>query len=110
MSRDNLHKKFNQVRESYIVSLNDKKKSLQQHWQELQTDWHTQTYDELYIIIHSLAGSAGTFDLPDITDSARAIIDLFKENKTARNNPDKTLLNKIEEKLDYLIKVMDQAK
>ena len=110
MSQENIKKQLQKVRASYLASFKDKINSIEELWQELQINWQPQLYEELYIIVHSLAGSAGTFDLPDITDSARAIVDMFKENKTSVNKPDEALLNKIDLKFNYLLKTMEQAK
>ncbi len=110
MNIDNIQKRLNEVRNSYISSLTDKKMTLQTLWQELQSDWQAPKFDEFYIIIHSLAGSAGTFELPEITDTARAIVDLFKENKTSAKKPSEALLTKLDSKLSLLLKAMEQAK
>ena len=67
MTTETIEKKLNKVRESYISSLAEKKVSIQTLWQELLTDWKIPIFNELYIVIHSMAGSAGTFNLKTIT-------------------------------------------
>ena len=110
MSSDNIQKQLDNIRISYIESLADKKDAIQVLWQELQVNWQPEAYEKLYIIVHSLAGSAGTFDLPDITDKARAVVELFKENKTAKKTLSDRLINQTDTLLTQLLNAMISAK
>ncbi len=110
MTTETLEKKLNKVRESYILSLAKKKTLLQTLWQELLTDWQTPVFNELYIIIHSMAGSAGTFNLEKVTQHARMVVELFKDNKSNETKPDEALLQTIENALDKLFSSIEKIK
>jgi len=110
MSQEHIQKQLKTIRASYLASLKDKNCSIQRLWKELQASWQAKTFEELYIIIHSLAGSAGTFDLPDITDQARVVVDLFKENKTGKKRPNDELVEQINAVLDQLLDSLRMAK
>jgi len=110
MTTDTIEKKLDKVRESYISSLVDKKISIQTLWQELLVDWQTPVFNELYIVIHSMAGSAGTFNLEKITQHARIVVELFKENKSNEKKPDEELLQTIENELGKLLTIIGQTK
>ena len=81
MSKETIQNKLEKVRLSYIASLIEKRDEIQDYWAVLRQDWDDDAYNNLYLLIHSLAGSAETFGFPDITDKARAIINYFKESK-----------------------------
>ncbi len=110
MSSDNIQKQLDQIRISYIESLVDKKDSIQEIWQELELNWQHDEYEKLFIIVHSLAGSAGTFDLPDITNKARAVIDYFKANKPDNKMPKADFFHQADGLITQLKKVMKTAK
>ena len=79
MDKDDIRKKLEKVRLSYIASLDDKREEIDQHWRKLKENWDNETYDNLYLIVHSLAGSAETFGFPELTQRSRSIVDLFKQ-------------------------------
>lgn len=110
MTTDTIEKKLDKVRESYILSLAEKRVSIQTLWQKLLTDWQTPVFNELYIVIHSMAGSAGTFNLEKITQCARIVVELFKENKSNEIKPDDALLQTIDSELDKLLIIIAQTK
>jgi len=109
MNPESIQQQLAKVRISYIESLTEKKSKLQQLWGTLKTQWLDKVYQELYIIIHGLAGSAGTFDLPDISDRAREIINIFKDSKIDQSAPNDALLDNIQGKLDDLFTSLNQA-
>jgi HPt (histidine-containing phosphotransfer) domain-containing protein len=69
-----------EVRRSYLASLRDKRDAIETQWSRLCTQWDTETYQSLYLIIHTLAGSAETFGLVNISRQARKLADQFKQN------------------------------
>lgn len=66
------------VRISYIASLRDKQEAVYTHWNKLKTGWCAEAFDQLYMVIHGLAGSAETFGFPQITKQARLVVNYFK--------------------------------
>jgi len=67
------------IRISYIASLKDKHDAVLGNWESLKSDWGADTYDQLYLVIHGLAGSAETFGFPQITRQARNVVNQFKK-------------------------------
>jgi chemotaxis protein histidine kinase CheA len=80
LSQEEIEARLAEVRMSYLNSLSDKREAIETQWTTLSTQWQPDTYQSLYLIIHSLAGSAETFGLAEITRDARAVIDLFKHH------------------------------
>ena len=109
MNSDDINAQLANVRTSYIESLADKKLAMLEHWNVLKVDWNEQSYQDLYIIIHSLAGSAGTFDLPDITEYAKDIVNLFKECNPEQNTLTDKLIKETQIKIERLIQSMEHA-
>ena len=77
-------------------------------WAALSTQWHHETYQSLYLIIHSLAGSAETFGLNDITQDARKVIDLFKQH-TEQQPLDSDVMRAITIGIEQLVTSMTSA-
>lgn len=84
MSPAEIEARLAEVRRSYIMSLADKREDIVTKWTALNAEWSDETYQSLYLIIHSLAGSAETFGLADITQDARKVVDLFKQHAEQR--------------------------
>lgn len=81
LSQSEIEARLAEVRRSYIASLEQKRDAIEMHWSALCIQWHADTYQSLYLIIHSLAGSAETFGLADVSHSARKLVEQFKRKK-----------------------------
>jgi|GEM_PF-1920523 chemotaxis protein histidine kinase CheA len=84
MSPAEIEARLAEVRKSYIMSLTEKREAIVTKWATLSAQWNDETYQSLYLIIHSLAGSAETFGLAAITRDARKVVDLFKQHAEQR--------------------------
>jgi len=82
MSQSEFEAQLAEIRKAYIASLESKRDSIIRHWDALRLAWDNDTYQSLYLVIHGLAGSARTFDLDKITETARAVIQQFKQHAT----------------------------
>ena len=69
-----------ELRSVYLASLAEKREAVVTHWAGLTQRWQPENYQALYLIIHTLAGSAETFGLPEVTLAARRVVDLFKQH------------------------------
>ena len=78
LSQAEIEAQLTEVRRSYIASLEQKHEAIAMKWVTLCEQWDHETYQSLYLIIHSLAGSAETFGLADITRDARRVLHQFK--------------------------------
>jgi chemotaxis protein histidine kinase CheA len=108
LSQTEIEARLAEVRLSYITSLADKRESVVRLWDTLCTQWQQETYQALYLIIHSLAGSAETFGLSNITRDARKVINLFKQH-TERGMPDDDRLPAITVGIDQLVTSITSA-
>lgn len=79
MSQAEFEAQLADIRKAYISSLKEKRDTISSKWATLSREWDKESYDSLYLVIHSLAGSAQTFDLDDITHHARSVIQQFKQ-------------------------------
>ena len=108
LSPEEIEARLAEVRRSYIASLAEKREAVVMQWAALSTQWHHETYQSLYLIIHSLAGSAETFGLNDITQDARKGIDLFKQH-TEQQPLDSDVMRAITIGIEQLVTSMTSA-
>jgi len=108
MSSKNIQEKLEQIRLSYISSLAEKKDAIDTHWRSLKGNWNETVQDDIYLIIHGIAGSAETFGLPELTQQARTVIDLFK--LVDPSSPDASLGQNIDDEIDGLLKKLTNCK
>lgn len=80
LSQAEIEAQLAEVRRSYIASLEQKRDDIVNQWTALCAQWNPDTYQSLYLIIHSLAGSAETFDLAEVTHDARMVVNQFKQH------------------------------
>jgi HPt (histidine-containing phosphotransfer) domain-containing protein len=78
LSQAEIEAQLAEIRRSYIASLEPKRDAIVTQWTSLCEQWDNETYQSLYLVIHSLAGSAETFGLADITANARKVVNQFK--------------------------------
>jgi chemotaxis protein histidine kinase CheA len=77
-SQSELEARLAEIRRSYLVSLQGKHAVLRKHWAELSQQWDDETYRELFMILHNLAGSAETFGLAEVSANARVLVELLR--------------------------------
>jgi HPt (histidine-containing phosphotransfer) domain-containing protein len=104
MANENIQEKLEKVRLSYISTLVDKRHNINTQWNSLKQNWEQESYDNMYMIIHGIAGSAETFGFPELTQSARSVIDYLKENK--QDLPSAELIQTLENKIISLTGLM----
>ncbi|MBI1425296.1 MAG: hypothetical protein GC149_17770 [Gammaproteobacteria bacterium] len=80
LSQAEIEARLAEVRSSYINSLTGKADQIQQQWSSLGRQWHRETFQALYHLLHTLAGSAETFGLANITASARTLVELCRHH------------------------------
>jgi len=108
LSQAEIEAQLAEVRRSYIASLKDKRDAIVAQWAALRQQWHDETYQSLYLIIHSLAGSAETFGLVKVTQDARLVVNQFKQY--AKQQPlDAPVLAAISANIDQLVLSMSIA-
>ena len=76
---EDINAKFAKVRESYINSLHEKITQINNLWSALKKEWNEEAYDQLYLYVHSMAGSAETFGFPELTAIARQAVNKLRE-------------------------------
>ena len=97
MSDESIQEKLEKVRQSYIASLDEKRKTIARDWASLKENWDEDTYENMYMVIHGIAGSAETFGFPELTQQARNVIDQLKKTNSTR--PDTSLENNIDREI-----------
>ena len=108
--RTKIQAQLDAVRTSYIASLINKRESLRSNWDQLKSCWAADVFDQLYLIIHGLAGSAETFGFPQITQQARTVVNYFKKLNphTAPISHDE--INEINQEIMKLLQLLQQPK
>lgn len=108
MSKKSIQEKLEKVRLSYIATLDKKSEEIDSNWQALNENWDEDIYKNLYMIIHSIAGSAETFGFPDLTAQARTVINQFKQ--TNSTSSDIIANEEINLQITNLMTALDSAK
>jgi len=67
-----------EIRRSYLDSLCEKREAIYSCWRELSQQWNTETYRKLFMIVHSLAGSAETFGFAEVSATARVLMEQLR--------------------------------
>lgn len=80
LSPEEIEIQLNAIRQDYLITLADKRTSIADNYAVLRKDWNQKTYDEFYHLVHSLAGSAETFGLTEVTQHARRLLQLFRQH------------------------------
>jgi HPt (histidine-containing phosphotransfer) domain-containing protein len=92
------------IRASYCASLPEKLARIELLWRQLQQDQSNKViYEEFYRLLHSIAGSAETFGLPELTRAARSIVQQLKHTN------DITALTAVSEDLGVLSELIREA-
>ena len=104
MSDESIQEKLEKVRQSYIASLDEKRKTIASDWTSLKENWDEDTYQNMYMVIHGIAGSAETFGFPELTQQARNVIDQLKKTNSTR--PDTRLENNIDREILGILEII----
>ncbi|MEJ2360305.1 MAG: Hpt domain-containing protein [Gammaproteobacteria bacterium] len=78
-SQEEIEARLNAIRQDYLCSLQEKRDAIMANRAALQRNWDNDVYHALYLIVHSLAGSAETFGLVELTRTARSLVNAFKQ-------------------------------
>lgn len=106
MSNPDIEARLAELKQAYMASLAAKHLSLVTLWAGLCTQWTSVGFDELYRLVHSLAGSAETFGFADITQAARAVVDDFR--MLDKKQPSQTQQARLEQKLAALLVLLQK--
>jgi len=101
MTNESIQEKLEQIRQSYISTLNEKRDAINAHWCVLKESENEEAGSNMYLVIHGIAGSAETFGLPELTRQARTVLDHIKE--TNSKNSFTTLTTDINREIEKLI-------
>ena len=104
VSNDELQQQLAALRVAYSEQLPAKLQALQQHWQNLQHSPHAKTtLGDIKLQAHSLAGTAGTFGLIEISQQARSLEDVVLQLEQQWPHPAAELLQRGEQLLQGLL-------
>lgn len=102
-AKSELSPKFKALKEKYQLSLAQKSLVIHSTWRSCQTNNYDQVACKmLYTLTHNLAGSAGSYEFDDISESAQAVNACID---TAYKVMDEGLL---QEKMSQLIRVLEK--
>lgn len=65
--------KLNDLANNYILAVPDKIQKICNAYLNLVVDWRKDRHDELLFLVHNLAGSAGTYGIPELSDLSRSV-------------------------------------
>ena len=108
LSQAEIEAQLAEVRRSYIAALGPKRDSIVRQWTGLCEQWNHETFQSLYLVIHSLAGSAETFGLAQITQDARKVVDQFKQYAN-QQPPPTDVISTISTDIEQLVVSMNQG-
>jgi hypothetical protein len=81
------------ISSSYRATLPEKFRQIDACWRTLQDHgWDEARYVQLYHLLHSMAGSAETMGLPELTHSARILLQALKAWSAIRQQPNSSRL------------------
>jgi len=101
-SVNNIEEKLRGLRNSYIQHLPGKIKDVQKLWNSLCNGWQNETIDELHRIVHSLAGSAGTFGFAQMGEIARSADNILKNYRDTEMPPHNSVKDELEDIFEKL--------
>ena len=105
----NAHHKISQLRQAYLSSLPAKLNDLNRKWKTLNKESsNTSHLESLRTSCHKLAGSAASYKLPEIADSAREI-DVLISKLLETTQQDIQVKNELRLNFEKLVKLMNNA-
>lgn len=75
--------KLQELTDAYAKNLPDKIWEIASGWEKLKHDWSSKNWDDLYRLVHTLTGTAGTFGFTQISDCARQFSNLLTNSKNS---------------------------
>ena len=95
-----LEDELQKLKKSYVEYLPEKIKEIQNLWNNQVNNGQPETLEELHIMIHSIAGSAGTFGFDDMGKVAHSADNILKDYREAgvssgKSNELGTLIEKL---------------
>lgn len=82
LTQEEIEAQLNAIRLDYVTSLASKHDAIVDSCAALRNVWDQDTYEALYRLLHTLAGSAETFGLAEITGNARSLLNLFRQRES----------------------------
>ncbi len=110
-ARAKLQTKLAQVRQSFVASLSGLLDAIDRSWGGLLGETlDGERVQEAHRLVHQLAGSGGTFGLPELSRAARRLELGLREVLDRAQPPDAPALERLEELRQRLREVVDEAR
>ena len=107
---NDIQERLKQLREAYATQLPIKLEAINQSWQSLRGQWDWDEAGTFHRLIHSIAGSSGSFGFHTLGKQAREIEIEIKACIKQQQVPGDTQLEEIERKLAALPETADSQK
>lgn len=78
--------KLQELTNAYAKNLPDKIWEIASGWEKLKHDWTSNNWEDLYRLVHTLTGTAGTFGFKQISECAREFSNLLNNSKNSAPN------------------------
>lgn len=108
LSPEEIEAQLKAIRQDYLASLADRRDTIAEYCQSLANSWEAETYNAFYRLVHSLAGSAETFGLRDVTSHARHLLNLLKQHDR-EHTLDSGTFRGFETAVDQLLRSIDAS-
>ncbi|MBF0357220.1 MAG: diguanylate cyclase [Magnetococcales bacterium] len=110
LKKQGLQKKLLASRLNYIKQLPGKIEKIEETW-ELLTDnpWNVERFQTFYRMVHTIAGSGGTFGLPELGDAARLLETTIKPQLESGEQPSDKERDNIILNLKHLIAISETS-
>lgn len=94
---------------SYREDLPVRMRELESKWEELKRGWDPACAADIDHACHSIAGSAPTFDLPEIGDAAKALEHVIKSLLNGEAEFSSAMVNEVDVKMHALRRTMNES-
>lgn len=109
-NREKLERQLETLRMNYVTRLPDKLEQIRTVRRSLQNSGNfTDALNLLHRYMHNLAGSAGTYDCPDVSGAARRCERVIDSCRDASQPPGRAQLARLDEGLDKLDVVITET-
>ena len=107
---DEIIKKLLAIRESWLSKLPEKIHEINTTWDKLTSGlWNENLLQQFHRKVHTIAGSGGTFGLPEVGAAAREAEILIKSIHQEEKEPSPLEKKEIDQKLEQLQTICDQV-
>jgi len=97
-AEEKFQRKFSKLREQFVEQLPDKLESLNKLWKAVNDEsWSLSSLNKFRLALHSLIGTAGTFNYTEISTSARKAETIVKELSIQKSTPNQAVKKEIEQ-------------